>query len=128
VRRLSTFDELDDGNNVMHLGVSCRTDHFPTVAAIQLGSCSSTKLPACYNVKAGLLEGMRPEHRLYTPSSVSATQSMVWAPRPADTQLAAAALAPSGLGGWVAYVGDVNGEEHTSAIVLAIVRQAHSRQ
>jgi hypothetical protein len=38
------------------------------------------------------------------------------------------ALAPCSSGGWVGYVGDVNGEEESSAIVLALVQQARSRQ
>jgi hypothetical protein len=105
----------------------CGTDHFPTAAAAQLGS--PTALPARYNVKALLVKDAAPEHRLYAPGSDSVTQSLVFAPRSvAGAEEAAVALAPVSSGSWVGYVGDVNGEQHTSAILLAMVQQAHSRQ
>lgn len=104
-----------------------RTDHFPTAAAAQL--LGSAKLPARYNAKALLVKGAAPGHMLYTPGAESVTQSLVFAPTPvADTNEAAVALAPCSGGGWVGYVGDVNGEEETSAVVLAMAQKAYSRQ
>lgn len=105
-----------------------RTDHFPTEAAEARFRSTKPHLPHSVNCKALLAKNVPPDHRVYTPDSSSVTQSMVFAPHAAAHDQAAVAFGPAGLPGstgYVGYAGDVNGEEETSTIVLAMAQWAH---
>lgn len=107
-----------DGNRC----VLCRSDFFRTDAA----GLRFNNIPSSYNAKALLAAAVAPEDRVYTPSSQSQTQSLVFpseAISASGQEEAAVALGRAG-NGWVGYVGDVNGEEQTSYILLALLKWA----
>lgn len=106
-------------------GAYYRTDLHPTPAAESRLARFRDDLPEQYNAKALLATSVAPADRIYAPSEDSYTQSMVFAPESADSNQAAVALGRAS-GGWVGYVGDVNGEEETSDIILTILKWAGS--
>ena len=57
---------------------------------------------------------------VYAPDSASRTQSMVFPPSTVDQGQAPVVLAKCG-DGEVGYVGDVNGEEGTQALLLVLI-------
>ncbi|EJD39988.1 hypothetical protein AURDEDRAFT_70606, partial [Auricularia subglabra TFB-10046 SS5] len=73
-------------------------------------------LPRKYNAKTSHVR-VPPASRVYIPAEGAHTQSMVFAPKRADDSEAAVARDKCG-DGTVSWVGDVNGEEDTTPIVL----------
>lgn len=72
-----------------------------------------------YSQKAVNVKGLRPDEALYRPGSESMTDSAVFAPDRVDTAQAPVGFRALGEG-WVGYVGDINGEEGSDGVVLAM--------
>ncbi|KAK0258549.1 hypothetical protein B0A54_06104 [Friedmanniomyces endolithicus] len=72
-----------------------------------------------YSQKALHLAHVEPGDAVYLPSAASRTQSMVFAPHTVDTAQTPAVLGTCGRGK-VGYTGDVNHEEPTNLVVLAM--------
>ena len=83
-------------------------------------------LEGSYSQKAVFLAGVSRGDAIYVPSSRSRTQSMVFAPESVDVGQTPVALAKVG-DGLVGYVGDVNNEEGSQAVVHAMVEYAANR-
>lgn len=98
-----------------------RADFFPGSAAEELGILQDS----IYNVKANLIKHVHPADVVFGPGEETWTQSMVWAPEHMGHQpgVAAAAFAAT-QGGHVGYVGDVNWEEASGEIVLAMLQHS----
>jgi hypothetical protein len=77
-------------------------------------------LPSSYSNKAVFLKNVHPDMAWYVATDRSVVESLVFPPGPVDlleTSVAFARLQ----NGWIGYVGDVNGEEETTAIVLKML-------
>lgn len=79
----------------------------------------ASSLPSAYSMKALHVRGAKPQEKLFVPVPGSKTQSMVFAPADVDQSQAATVGARIG-NGFLAYVGDVNGEEESDAVILAL--------
>jgi len=81
---------------------------------------SARKLPQSYSQKAVFVSNVEPENMWYKTDNNSVVQSMVFAPtsanKPGETAVAMATVGRGKLG----YVGDVNAEEGSKAVVLAM--------
>ncbi|KAF5344265.1 hypothetical protein D9758_012315 [Tetrapyrgos nigripes] len=78
-------------------------------------------LPESFSVKAVHLKGIQPEDAVYRPTSDSRTQSLVF-PSAAVSDLGEAPVVHRNLGkGSVGYIGDVNAEEYSTDLVLAML-------
>ncbi|EOA81001.1 uncharacterized protein SETTUDRAFT_166407 [Exserohilum turcica Et28A] len=83
-------------------------------------SSSRAELPASYSQKAVFLTGVPRKYAWYLPNASSRTESLVFPPAPiADQSQTPVAFADLGTGK-LGYVGDVNGEEGSEAVVLAM--------
>lgn len=79
-----------------------------------------TPLPSSYSQKAVFLAGVPAKDAWYLPNASSKTESHVFASEPvADQTQTPVALANIGKGK-LGYVGDVNGEDGSDAVVLAM--------
>jgi len=71
-------------------------------------------------MKAVSLKGVEERSKIYRPTEASVTQSHVFAPEYVD-DLSQAAVAYQKVGnGWLGYVGDVNSEEGSTAVIVAM--------
>ena len=76
-------------------------------------------LPAEYSQKAVFLKNVAKEAAVYLPSGSSRTQSLVFPPAQVDCEQTPVVFAHIGEG-WLGYVGDVNNEAESQAVVLAM--------
>lgn len=77
------------------------------------------KLAEGYSQKAVSLEGVDVGDRIYVPDERSATQSLVFASRGVDQSQSPVCWKKLGEG-WLGYVGDVNGEDESTAVILTM--------
>ncbi|KAL0954417.1 hypothetical protein HGRIS_003403 [Hohenbuehelia grisea] len=96
-----------------------RTDFVLNLEASLPAHADRAGLPSTYSMKAVHVKGVSAEDQLYAPAAGAMTQSHVFAPMLADQRQAAAAATKMGEGILV-YIGDVNGEEETEQLVLAL--------
>lgn len=88
--------------------------------AADLADVDVQKMPVSYSQKALFVSNVVPGDMLYTTDKESVVQSMVFAPTSAHVKgETAVALAKVG-SGRLGYVGDVNAEDGSHAVVLAI--------
>jgi hypothetical protein len=80
---------------------------------------SHTSLPSSYSQKAVFLAGVPGKDAWYLPNDSSRTESLVFNSDPVDQNTTPIALTNIGKGK-LGYVGDVNGEEGSDAVVLAM--------
>ncbi|CZT04072.1 uncharacterized protein RCO7_05669 [Rhynchosporium graminicola] len=78
-----------------------------------------SSLPSAYSMKALHVRDAKPQERILVPVAGSKTQSMVFAPSDVDRSQAAVVGARIG-NGYLAYVGDVNGEEESDDVILVL--------
>ncbi|KAK1824833.1 hypothetical protein LTR12_000628 [Friedmanniomyces endolithicus] len=93
-----------------------RTDFHVNTATTHVNTAS---LVSSYSHKALHLAHVERGDAVYLPTSASRTQSMVFAPHAVDTAQTPAVLGACGRGK-VGYTGDVNHEEPTNLVVLAM--------
>lgn len=84
------------------------------------GGVPGRGLPSSYSQKALFLSGVDRNAAWYLPNESSRTESHVFTPEPVPTSETPAAFAKVG-NGWLGYIGDVNGEEDTDAVVLGML-------
>ncbi|THX85995.1 hypothetical protein D6D04_01652 [Aureobasidium pullulans] len=89
------------------------------VRHLPLGRKGLEHLPRSYSQKAVFLKNVSEEGIIYSPREDSMTQSRVFAPRAADTEQTPVAWVGIEKG-WLGYVGDVNGEEGSDSVILAM--------
>lgn len=94
------------------------TVHLNQEAARNLPS-SSSKLALSYSQKAVFLQNVAPSAALYFPADDSETESFVFPPTPVETDQTPVAWAKIGKG-CLGYIGDVNGENGSHAVALAM--------
>jgi hypothetical protein len=79
-------------------------------------------LPRSYSIKALHLKEIHPEEAVYSPTQESRLQSAVFPSRPI-TELDQSPVVYTRFGkGYLGYNGDVNGEEDSTSIILAMLR------
>ncbi|PBK64713.1 hypothetical protein ARMSODRAFT_918191 [Armillaria solidipes] len=80
-------------------------------------------LPESYSLKALSLLNVARKHRMYAPSLSSRVESKVFGPNeiPVDINETPCAYGPVGRG-WFGYVGDVNNEDGSTQVVMAMAR------
>ncbi|KAK0190080.1 hypothetical protein F5146DRAFT_958640 [Armillaria mellea] len=80
-------------------------------------------LPKSYSVKSMTLLNVARRHRIYAPSPTSRVESNVFGPNeiPIDVNECPCAYGPVGRG-WLGYVGDVNNEDGSTRIIMAMTR------
>ncbi|KAI9696608.1 MAG: hypothetical protein M1836_005627 [Candelina mexicana] len=76
-------------------------------------------LPENYSQKAVFLKNVTNDTAVYLPSRNSRTESHVFSPEPLDCQQTPVVFAEVGEG-WLGYIGDVNNESGSQAVVLAM--------
>lgn len=81
-----------------------------------------TRLTASYSQKAVFLKFVLPEQKLYAPNEQSRTQSMFFIPRGVNHSWRTSVCWTKTVcqGGWLGYVGDVNCEKESTAIILSM--------
>lgn len=77
------------------------------------------RLPAAYSQKAVYLKGVAEGDKVYAPNSESRVQSYVFPPATVDQTEAPVCWVKVGEG-WLGYIGDVNCEEESTAVTLAM--------
>lgn len=82
-----------------------------------------SSLPNKYSQKAVFLKNVASDDSVYRPSSDSLTQSLVFAPELANPNETAVAFKKVGEG-WISYIGDVNNERGSQAVILSILELA----
>ncbi|KAL8773888.1 MAG: hypothetical protein Q9209_001318 [Squamulea sp. 1 TL-2023] len=90
-----------------------------------LGHQRAIELEREYSMKAVHLKNTPVDSRVYVPLEQSRTQSMVFAPSAVDQGEAPAVFSKHG-SGWIGYVGDVNNEEGSQALIMALLDLALS--
>jgi hypothetical protein len=80
---------------------------------------TSNSMPATYSMKALHVKDARPEEKIYIPVDGAKTQSHALPAAYVDQAQAAAVAAKVGAG-YVAYLGDVNSEEESNKVILAL--------
>ena len=99
-------------NGVYHRTTVRLNDHVPHI--------EKNGLATSYSQKAVFLKGVRPHETLYRPAEDSVLESLVFPSVPIeDKTQAAAAFAKVGEG-WVGFLGDVNAEVESDAVVAAM--------
>ncbi|KAI9752206.1 MAG: hypothetical protein M1815_000666 [Lichina confinis] len=99
-------------------GTYYRSDFFAG-AALE-GKLNDRPIPASYSQKAVAAKGVREEHKVYVPTTESWTQSRVFMSTPVE-DLSESPVAFTQIGqGHLGYVGDVNSEVESTAVVLAM--------
>ena len=83
----------------------------------------TSSLPNQYSQKALFLANVASNDSVYCPSSESVTQSRVFLPEPANPNEAAVAFTKVGEG-WLGYIGDVNNELGSQAVLLSMLEFA----
>eukprot|EP01113_Clastostelium_recurvatum_P001518 TRINITY_DN10619_c0_g1_i1.p1 TRINITY_DN10619_c0_g1~~TRINITY_DN10619_c0_g1_i1.p1 ORF type:complete len:347 (-),score=55.87 TRINITY_DN10619_c0_g1_i1:13-987(-) len=101
-----------------------RTTHslHPTIlssASSPSTSLIKTRLASSYSMKAVSLQDVDRNDVVYSPASGARTQSMVFAPAPVDMSECPVAFASVGAG-YVGYLGDVNPEDESDIVMLAM--------
>jgi hypothetical protein len=86
------------------------------------------ELPKSFSVKAFQLANVPPPQCLYLPTADSRVQSHVFSPTRVDQEQTPVACARTGNGGYVAWFGDVNGEEETDAVIVSLVKWIRRQQ
>ena len=76
-----------------------------------------------YSQKAVFLSNVAQSDSLYLPSSDSMTQSLVFSPQSVKQDQTPLAFTKVG-DGWLGYVGDVNNEQGSQAVILAMLEHA----
>ena len=95
-----------------------RTDFYLNPARVNM--CPNPHLPNSYSMKAVSLQSVELASRIYCPTRASTTQSNVFPSQPVtDTTQAAVAFTKIDQG-WLGYIGDVNAEEESTTVVLAM--------
>jgi hypothetical protein len=84
-------------------------------------SSHSANLTTSYSMKAVHLKGVKAEDILYAPAEDSRVESRVFAPSPVDLSHVPAAYTRIG-DGFLGYIGDVNAEEESTGVILAMLR------
>ncbi|KAI4284336.1 MAG: hypothetical protein L6R38_001491 [Xanthoria sp. 2 TBL-2021] len=92
-----------------------------------LGHQRSIELEREYSMKAVHLKNTPVDSRVYVPLEQSRTQSMVFAPTAVDQEETPAAFSKHG-SGWIGYVGDVNNEQGSRALIMALLDLATSTE
>ena len=82
-----------------------------------------SSLPNSYSQKAVFLKNVASDDSMYRPSSDSVTQSRVFLPAPANPNETAVAFAKVGEGR-LGYIGDVNNEQGSQAVLLSMLELA----
>lgn len=93
------------------------TVHLNPAAAGNLRATHS--LPQSYSQKAVFLKNAKANEALYLPSSESRVESNVFPPTKLSESEPAVGWTKVG-DGWVGYIGDVNGEEESTGVILAM--------
>lgn len=84
------------------------------------GKLNGRLIPASYSQKAVSAKGVREEHKVYVPTTESWTQSRVFMSEPVK-DLSKVPVTFTQIGqGHLGYVGDVNSEVESTAVVLAM--------
>ncbi|PBK87964.1 hypothetical protein ARMGADRAFT_1120790 [Armillaria gallica] len=80
-------------------------------------------LPESYSLKSMTLLNVARRHRIYAPSPTSRVESNVFEPNeiPIDVNECHCAYGPVGRG-WLSYVGDVNNEDGSTRVIMAMTR------
>lgn len=84
-------------------------------------SSHSANLTTSYSMKAVHLKGVNAEDILYAPAEDSRVESRVFGPSPVDLSHVPAACTRIG-DGFLGYIGDVNAEEGSTGVILAMLR------
>ncbi|PBK64732.1 hypothetical protein ARMSODRAFT_868816, partial [Armillaria solidipes] len=79
--------------------------------------------PESYSLKSMTLLNVARRHRIYAPSPTSRVESNVFGPNeiPIDVNECPCAYGPVGRG-WLGYVGDVNNEDGSTRVIMAMTR------
>ncbi|KAJ5176641.1 uncharacterized protein N7482_002518 [Penicillium canariense] len=77
-----------------------------------------SSMPEPYSMKVLHVKNARPQEKLFVPIEGAVTQSLVFSPRNVDQAQAAVAVARLGAG--YLYCGDVNGEDGSNRLMLAL--------
>ncbi len=85
-----------------------------------LGHQRAIELEREYSMKAVHLKKTSVDSRVYVPLEQSRTQSMVFPPSPVDQEETPAVFSKHG-SGWIGYIGDVNNEQGSRALVMALL-------
>ncbi|KAL8914975.1 MAG: hypothetical protein Q9172_006980 [Xanthocarpia lactea] len=85
-----------------------------------LGHQRAIELEREYSMKALHLKNTSVDSRVYVPLEQSRTQSMVFPPSPVDQEETPAVFSKHG-SGWIGYIGDVNNEQGSRALVMALL-------
>lgn len=104
------------------LGLPWKTSNYcrTTFGLTEVGKLLQlTNVPQRYSAKAVQLADVPAEQKLYKPVEDATTESMVFSTEPADTSLVLSAFGKIGEGA-VAYVGDVNAEEGSDSLTVAL--------
>jgi len=80
---------------------------------------ASASLPAPFSMKVLHVKNARPEEKIFIPVPEAMTQSHVFPPSYVDQAQSAVVGAKVG-DGYVAYVGDVNGEQGSNKVILSL--------
>jgi hypothetical protein len=95
--------------------------HRTTVALNQTaGGVPRSELPSSYSQKALFLANVDSNAAWYLPTESSVVESRVFPPGPVATSETPVAFTKVG-NGWLGYIGDVNAEEDTDAVVLGML-------
>jgi hypothetical protein len=102
------------------MGDYLRTTFVLNPSTHQLSS-HSANLTTPYCIKAVQLKGVDAKDVLYAPTEDSRLQSHVFAPSPVDLSNVPVAYTRIG-DGFLGYIGDVNAEEESTSVILAMLR------
>lgn len=80
---------------------------------------ASNSFPAPYSMKALHVTSAQPHEKIFVPIANAVIQSRVFSPEPVSQEQAAVVGAKVG-NGYLAYVGDVNGEKGSDRVILAL--------
>lgn len=92
-----------------------------------LGHQRAIELEREYSMKAVHLKNTLVGSRVYVPHEQSRTQSRVFAPTAVDQGQTPAAFSKHG-SGWIGYIGDVNNEEGSRSLVMALLGKSNPRR
>ncbi|KAI9716442.1 MAG: hypothetical protein M1812_005337 [Candelaria pacifica] len=102
------WESGDYHRTTVHLDSECR-----------MRQLNQTVLPEEYSQKAVFLKNVAKDDAVYLPSANSRIESMVFAPSPVECEQTPVVFAKIGEG-WLGYIGDVNNESGSQAVVLAM--------
>jgi hypothetical protein len=96
-----------------------RTDFELNRSCVLPQGVKTSSLPGPYSMKTLHINNARPHEKIFVPVRNARTQSLVFAPTPVDPTQAAVTGAKIG-NGYVVYCGDVNPEEGSDKVILAL--------